>query len=300
LFYQTLVATWPEPGPRDAAWPEYSERLIRYMEKAMREAKINTSWANPDEEYEKAALGALADLLNVEKSRRFLDEVGGFAEGIADAGYVNSLSQVVLKMCMPGAPDFYQGTEFWDFSLVDPDNRRGVDFPLRRRLLDQLARDFSASPGRTIESLAEHWPDTRIKLLVTWRLLHLRRQNRDIFNLGAYIPLHVQGNRESNLIAFARDYEGNCVIAVAPRLVQKLLPKSNHFNNVPPYRLIDWKNTTIEFPLAGGTELFDVFTQEPAIAERVSSEQITFNAGDLLSRLPVAVLVSNQNNRSRS
>ena len=213
------------------------------MQKALREAKLNTSWTNPDDDYENAAIGMISDLLNSEKSPLFIGEIDEFVPTIADAGYVNSLSQVVLKMCVPGVPDFYQGTELWDFSLVDPDNRRSVDYSLRSQLLKELSTEFAMNPVHATEQVASHWPNDSIKLLVIWRLLHYRQEHPGLFEQGAYIPLQAKGERERHVLAFGRAFNGDYLIAVVPRLVQKLLPSAIDRQDLrPPYRSIDWKD----------------------------------------------------------
>ena len=140
LLYQTLVGTWPlAPFSADARG-EYADRIVQYMEKALREAKIHTSWMNPAESYEAAVFDFVRDVLS-EKAVKFQADLSTFVNEIADSGFVNSLAQVLLKITLPGVPDFYQGTELWDFNLVDPDNRRPVDFADRcRRLENLLAR----------------------------------------------------------------------------------------------------------------------------------------------------------------
>ena len=141
LIYQTLVGTWPVKQARSAKGPiepEYVDRIVHYIEKALHEAKLHTSWLNPDQAYDEAVATFVRTILAGGDSP-FIDDLDAFVRSIADAGFVNSLAQTLVKICAPGVPDFYQGVEFWDFNLVDPDNRRPVDFQRRREALSRLA-----------------------------------------------------------------------------------------------------------------------------------------------------------------
>ncbi|HEY8834756.1 MAG TPA: malto-oligosyltrehalose synthase, partial [Chthoniobacterales bacterium] len=162
LFYQTLLGTWPMDAAGRAepsAMPEYIERLQAYMAKALKEAKVNTSWIQPNEQWDSAMSEFVARVLDSSPKNKFLPSFLPVAEEIARLGAINSLSQVVVKLTAPGVPDIYQGNEIWDFSLVDPDNRRPVDYARRREMLRSLE---NASPGE----LLRQWPDGRIKLFL--------------------------------------------------------------------------------------------------------------------------------------
>ena len=189
------------------------------MRKAMNEAKVNTSWINPNEPYQDAVAGFIAAILKRGESNRFLPDFLAFQQKIAHYGAFNSLSQVLLKLASPGVPDIYQGNEVWDFSLVDPDNRRPIDHKSHRRLLDRVEKIKSA---KGMAALVEAKEDGRIKLLVTSRLLNYRRANRVLFDEGSYVPLEAQGKYADNIVAFARTHEDRTAIAVAPRLTTRL------------------------------------------------------------------------------
>jgi (1->4)-alpha-D-glucan 1-alpha-D-glucosylmutase len=221
LLYQTLVGTWPvgllKPTERDA----YRDRILQYMEKALREAKIHTSWMNPSESYDSAVREFVGDLLG-DLGTQFCADLNRFVQRIADVGFVNSLAQLVLKATLPGVPDFYQGTELWDFNLVDPDNRRLVDFQARATRLEKILRQADAKFEAAGFAIAQHWPDSDVKLWVTTRCLNARRKWADVFSFGEYIPLCVIGPAADHVLAFARRFDDKRVIAVVPRHFYRL------------------------------------------------------------------------------
>ncbi len=181
LIYQTLVGTWPYGGTAEPFRPdrEYVDRIVRYCEKAFREAKLHTSWLDPDSDYEHAIFEFVRAVLDPQKSAEFLEELEAFVARIADAGYLNGLAQALVKATAPGVPDFYQGTELWDFRLVDPDNRGPVNFGKRKEQLSEIAAHAERDPAGLASELLDAWPDERIKLLLTWRALELRKARPD-------------------------------------------------------------------------------------------------------------------------
>jgi (1->4)-alpha-D-glucan 1-alpha-D-glucosylmutase len=213
LLYQTLIGTWPVEPMQTTDRVAYQERILQYMTKALREAKVHTGWLNPDVAYEQAISDFVRLILDAEKSP-FVAELDSFVRTIADAGFVNSLAQTLVKICAPGLPDFYQGTEFWDFSLVDPDNRRTVDFVGRRDAVRSLITGQKSNP-RFATELLQKWPDPRLKLLLIWRALQFRRDHAAIFN-GGYQPLVVDGPRKSNVGAFARTTPAEWTLCLFP------------------------------------------------------------------------------------
>jgi (1->4)-alpha-D-glucan 1-alpha-D-glucosylmutase len=206
MLYQALLGAWPS-GTRDDA---FLERMQAYALKAAREAKQETSWLNPNQAYEAGLQTFLARILDRTASAEFLDSLETLARRLSLLGALNSLSQITLKATMPGVPDFYQGTEFWDLSLVDPDNRRPVDFAERAAILTSLE-----TPDW--ESLAQRWPDGHIKLAWTRQLLKLRAKLPDVFAHGDYQPLEVTGPHRDHVIAFARRRGRNAVITAAAK-----------------------------------------------------------------------------------
>jgi (1->4)-alpha-D-glucan 1-alpha-D-glucosylmutase len=221
LLYQTLVGAWPARDD-DESLEVFTERIRAYMQKATKEAKRHTSWVNPEPAYDEAVLQFVTKLLA--PGSPFLEASRPFREAIARCGAVNSLAQTILKMAAPGVPDLYQGSELWDLSLVDPDNRRPVDFARRRELLADLARRAGAAPDASAlcRELLLAWPDARIKLYVVHRALTLRRARRQLFGPGAYLPLTAAGPRAQHVVAFARRDADHAAIAAVPRLTAHL------------------------------------------------------------------------------
>lgn len=206
MLYQTLLGAWPLEGP-DA---DFVERIQAYALKAAREGKEETSWLNPHEAYETGIRGFVEKILDPAQSAEFLEALQTLARRVALLGALNSLSQLTLKAMLPGVPDFYQGTEFWDLSLVDPDNRRPVDFSARHAAL-------AAMDNPDWSNLIKSWPDGQIKLAWTRRLLKLRNGLADVFAHGGYEPLEVRGAHANHVVAFARRHGRNAVIVVVGR-----------------------------------------------------------------------------------
>jgi (1->4)-alpha-D-glucan 1-alpha-D-glucosylmutase len=280
FFYQTVVGAWPldlEPGDAGRV-AGFCERVQATMTKAVREAKEQSSWSNPNAGYE-AMLGRfVAGALEASRPNPFLQDMCGFVQTLARPGAINSLSQALIRLTAPGVPDTYQGTELWDFSMVDPDNRRPVDWALRRRLLDELRRRFGGShvDAQAMGELAAGWRDGREKLFLTWRALALRAAAPALFVGGAYQPLATGGAHGEHLCAFARIAEGRAAVTVAPRLVMGLWREGHD---------IDWGDTTVMLPDATGWS--DALTGR-ALAARHG----TVRAADHLGDFPVALLAS--------
>jgi (1->4)-alpha-D-glucan 1-alpha-D-glucosylmutase len=223
FLYQTLVGAFPDDGlePGGAAHGEFVERIQRYVEKALREAKVHTSWTNPDEDYEAAARRFVAGILSTPE---FLAELAALSGRTARAGRISSLAQVALKCAAPGVPDVYQGCELWDLSLVDPDNRRPVDFELRARSLEGIEAELAKDPAARATlaralSTPEGLATGRAKLLLLRVALHLRRAERDLFAAGDYRPLEADGPLARHVFAFARAVPGRALVCAVPRLV---------------------------------------------------------------------------------
>ncbi len=222
LLYQTLLGAWPLETLDEQGLAAFRERIREYMLKAVKEAKVHTSWINPNTAYEQA-VGQFVEALLGDGSgqNRFLSDFLPFQQLIAHFGMLNSLTQTVLKLTAPGVPDIYQGNELWDFSLVDPDNRRAVDYAKRKTLLKRIekARNRPALMHQLLENLA----DGRAKLYITQTLLQLRRRCPELLGEGQYIPLSGEGERADHLCAFARRHDGQTLITVTPRWYARLM-----------------------------------------------------------------------------
>jgi len=225
LLYQTLLGTLPDSGLDAAGLEAYADRIVRYMLKAARESKVHTRWTHPDEAYEAALEGFVRKLLGHIEGNPFLDDVQALGSTLAWFGALNSLTLTVVKYASPGVPDLYQGNELMDLSLVDPDNRRPVDYAMRLRWLEELEQRVfqsdAAQPSGVAalaQALAASPFDGRAKLWVTWRLLSLRREQAALFSDGDYVGLKVVGKHAAHVIAFSRSHEDQHLIVIAGRL----------------------------------------------------------------------------------
>jgi (1->4)-alpha-D-glucan 1-alpha-D-glucosylmutase len=284
LLYQTLVGTWPLTEMMSEEREQYHRRIVPYMEKALREAKVHTSWMNPSEAYETAVFDFIRDLLGV-GGGAFRADLSAFVSDIADSGFINSLAQLVLKTTIPGVPDFYQGTELWDFNLVDPDNRRPVDFEDRRRRMDKLLQN-ERDVERTARELRDRWPDPDVKLWVTARTLALRRDWPEVFSYGDYVPLSATGPAAEHVLAFARQFGGRTAVTVVPRHIQILRetrPTDNPLN-------ADWSGTQLLLPESeGGTWRCQLTGQ--SLDSQGTGQEAALEVAPLFEVLPVALLM---------
>ena len=231
LLYQTLVGAWPLSGEDNGSalgseeLSQFRERIAAYMRKATLEAKVHTSWINPNEDYDEAVKNFVHRLLDDGGKNRFLGDLQAFSRRVAYFGQWNSLSQVLLKLACPGVPDFYQGTELLDFSLVDPDNRRPVDYSKRRAMLAELKKRVDSSSGDLVplaRKLLETSWDDRIKLFLIYRTLNFRRTNPELFTHGTYLSLEAAGGKKDYIFAFSRRHGGREILVAVPRLVAGL------------------------------------------------------------------------------
>ncbi len=275
MLYQTLVAAWPlDLVPTDVeGLAAFENRVAGWLEKALREAKRHTGWAAPDADYEGACRAFLAGLLDASRSANMVGELAGFAGRIATAGAVNSLTQTLLRLTSPGIPDLYQGSEFWDFSLVDPDNRRPVDFPAR-----EAALDAAEDPA----SLLQTWRDGRVKQAIIARTLALRSRSPDLFTIGSYLPLRLEGPFADQAVAFARVHEGQSVIVVGTRLLMGVDPSAE----TPLVDAGNWRETVVLLPPSlVDQQLVHILGKGD---ETMSTARLSL--ARVLARLPVALM----------
>jgi len=281
LLYQTLVGAWPFGVDATTVQGSFRQRMQDYMRKVLREAKVHTSWIAPNEEYEAAVLRFLAAILDPRKSAPFLHAFLPFQARVAELGIYNSLAQLAIKITAPGVPDFYQGGELWDLNLVDPDNRRPVDYDTRRAALEALKGCAEVSIAR----LLERRHDGHVKLFVTTRGLHARAAVRDLYEQGAYEALTASGAHRESVFAFARVAGGRAALTIAPRLVSSLVPDAS-----PPIGRTVWSDTRIALTDIPGSRFRDAFTGAIVEAETVDGAA-SLAVGEVLSQFPVAVLL---------
>jgi (1->4)-alpha-D-glucan 1-alpha-D-glucosylmutase len=279
-LYQTMLGAFPNNPEEMSA---FLDRIRVHMVKATREAKINSNWINPNVKHEEAIGEFIESIMIEDSASSFLLDFRQFQSRVAFLGSLNSLSQMLLKITSPGVPDFYQGTELWDLNLVDPDNRRPVDFEKRQKLLTEF-RDMAYPNLRELQS---NFKDSRIKLYVIFKALSARKKLPELFSKGSYIPLETCGINQNNIVAFGRREKKSFSMTVVPRLLTKVV---NGFET--PLGEV-WKNTCIILPENAPRVWLDVFTGEKKTTSRMGRDFGIF-ASDIFSSFPVAFLLAGE------
>ncbi|MES2183909.1 MAG: malto-oligosyltrehalose synthase [Pseudomonadota bacterium] len=296
LFWQTLVGVWPLEPLTDTLREDLRCRVQAYMLKAVREAKHNTSWLNPNEPYETALAAFVDGVFDPARSAALRADLQQFVDGIAPFGCWNSLALVALKLTSPGVPDIYHGCEQWNFRLVDPDNRRHVDFDRLAAGLASLQPLYdNGMPGAAQwRGLFASLHDGRLKQLVTWRLLQLRKLHPGVFQQGGYLPLAVSGERARHVVAFQRGEGAEAVVTVAARLLRSITQELP--SGVDASAAL-WRGTAVPVPACTATGVsadnggwVDWFTGAPAVVRQEAGRRF-IDVGTALAVLPVAVLV---------
>ena len=281
LLYQLLVGAWPvEFLGIDALDPEalgaFANRVEGALIKSVREAKVHSSWAAPNVAYEETLKSFLRDCLDASRSNPFLESFRAFEIRIARLGMLNGLAQTLLKLTVPGVPDLYQGTELWDLSLVDPDNRRPIDYGERRRLMAEMEKSTPAPA--VISELLDRWQDGMVKLALISRALALRKSHSALFAEGAYEALEVAGARENHLCAFARRRGSESVVVAVPRLVAALDAEPG------------WGDTVVRLPPASAQRWRNVLTG--AVVNSAQRDgAAALEAAHVFAQFPLALLV---------
>lgn len=282
FLYQTLVGAWPLKAEEI---PDFKQRLKAYLIKAAREAKVHTRWIAANQAYEDALLGFMEDILSDGPENNFLKDFQEFQSRTAFWGALNSLSQVLLKIASPGVPDFYQGTELWDLSLVDPDNRRPVDFEERANLLKDIKKKAAKDPGALIHTLLRTWKTGALKLFITYKALNFRKAQPDLFLKGDYIPLVAQGTHREHIVAFARRRQNTWAVVVAARFFSRILaPGEVSFD--PEV----WRDSSLAIPREAPGKWQNIFTGEQLLSHAAEPSPL-LPLPRLLGTLPVALLV---------
>ncbi|MGI0485011.1 malto-oligosyltrehalose synthase [Pantanalinema rosaneae CENA516] len=277
FLYQTLIGAFPF---EQAEFPQFVERLKNYVIKAIREAKVHTAWLRPDSAYEEGYLKFVDQVLLDDSSNEFLQAFRPFQQRVAEYGVFNSLSQVLLKNTIPGVPDLYQGCELWDLSLVDPDNRRPVDYQRRMAFLEEIKAKIAQNPLDLIKELLLTKEDGRVKLFLTAQVLQARKNYLDLFQQGNYQPIKVSGQLANHVVAFARSYQGQVAIALIPRFLTQMIQPSDF-----PLGTAVWQDTQIELEQGMPTTWKNVITSQPI------QGNTTLSVGAILAHFPVALLL---------
>ena len=280
FLYQTLVGSFPVDGDAEG----YRRRLKDYMIKAVREAKVHTEWLKPDAAYEDGFVSFADEFLKTEPPTKFLSDFLPFVEKVSFYGMLNSLSQTVLKIASPGAPDFYQGTELWDLSFVDPDNRRPVDFAKRAKLLEELKRSEKKDRAALIRDLLARRTDGRIKLFTIYKALNFRRTQKDLFHSGDYLPLQASGKVKENVCAFLRRKEAGWVLTAAPRLVTRLTG-----TGAAPLGERAWGKSVLALPEDAPDRWRNIFTEEELETSHTDGKK-QLRVAEVFKSFPVAML----------
>lgn len=292
LFYQTLIGALPP----EAEWRSFRERVTACILKSIKEAKAHTSWTQPNSAYEDATRNFIEQTLADSPTNVFLADLKTFQHRVAFFGRLNSLSQTLLKMTAPGVPDFYQGSELWDFNLVDPDNRRPVDYEIRRRSLVELKARAAQNETFQAQFLAGLLHDDQIgrsKLYLIWRILEFRNRHRAVFDDGAYVPLKAEGGKKEHVCAFARVWKNEVAIAIVPRLIADLAQGDSRSSLGPEI----WEDTALVLSdLPVEDRFLNVLTNETLEIPQRLPKKIAVRS--LLAKFPVALIVTGVSNSS--
>jgi len=287
LLYQTLLGIWPFEAPDAGGLAALSQRVETYMLKVGREAKVQSSWNNPQADYEDATRDFVRALLSPEPGNLFLRDFLPLQERVARVGAFNSLSQQLLKLVSPGVPDIYQGTELWDFSLVDPDNRRAVDYEMRHAALRAIkAAHADQGAAACARDLIDRLQDGRIKLYLIWKTLAFRREQEALFRDGDYLPLKIHGQRAEHACAFARHFGGETLILVVPRLLDGLMTESARL----PVGAAIWGDTWAELPPDCRYELWTNILTDETVSMRTLGEGGGLALAQTFQTFPYALL----------
>ncbi len=304
LIYQTLLGAWPLHEERV---PQFKERLQKYLVKSAKEAKIYTNWSLPYTAYEEALASFALSILEPSEDNHFLQDFLRFQKKIAYYGALGSLAQVLLKITSPGVPDFYRGTELWDFSLVDPDNRRPVDFQTRASLLAELRQQEAGNLLELAQKLLLSWDDGRVKLFLTYKALHFRRAYQQIFKSGEYIPVQATGPRYNHVCAFMRHFEDDWALVAVPRLMARLCMENQWplVEDTPPGKYPSfspilkegvWGNDALMLPAKAPDSWHNILTGETinavysTVNARASEISKVLSLAGVFRELPFALL----------
>ncbi|MCF6150528.1 MAG: malto-oligosyltrehalose synthase [Candidatus Kuenenia sp.] len=287
LFYQTLIGAWPIEPMDDSGYEIFKNRIKEYMLKALREAKVNTSWINPHTTYEEGLMYFIDSVMKRKQGNTFLHDFKKFQKEISHCGIYNSLAQTLLKITSPGIPDIYQGNELWSFCLVDPDNRRPVDYDIRIKMLAELKEQETTGERQTlIANIMKNRENSMIKLYVTYKALTFRKENRELFETASYIPLEVTGSKGHNVCAFARNSNTQTILVVVPRFMTQILSNVEEL----PFGENVWEDTFLILPFENNTAGYrNIFTGEMVTAKNIDGITRIF-LSEIFTSFPVALM----------
>ena len=274
FLYQTLLGVWPLDQEGCAT---LLKRVQEHVLKATREAMVHTRWTRPNQPHEDALLKFVARILSNDDNREFLQDFRQFQKKVAYFGMINGLSQTLLKIALPGVPDFYQGSELWDLRLVDPDNRGPIDFARRAAALDSIV---NADSGLALRNFVENWHDGCVKLYLIWKALRFRRDRDDLFREGEFVPLQSAGANAQNVTAFVRKQGTSWALAAVPRWLSQVPTKAN--------REFNWGDTRLTLPSDSPTEWNSILTRKQLSLKNEAGEQHVM-VSDLFREFPSCV-----------
>jgi (1->4)-alpha-D-glucan 1-alpha-D-glucosylmutase len=278
FLYQTLIGAFPFHQGEELH--TFRDRMKEYIIKAVREAKVHTAWLKPDTDYEDAFISFLQEILGDDEGNPFLEEFLPFQKMVSDYGLFNSLSQTLIKITAPGVPDFYQGSELWDLNLVDPDNRRPVDFEMRRSFLENVRKREDGETLDLIGELLSTKEDGRIKLFLIYRALRARNTHPQVFQKGAYVPLEAGGKLKDHVIAFGRNHGERSAVTVVPRFLTPVVKEGEY-----PLGQGVWGDTHIPFPDGISHRWTNVITDQSLHSTSI------LTVGEAFRHFPVALLM---------
>jgi len=285
FFYQTLLGAWPL---EHEACETLVERLQAHLVKATREAMVHTRWTRPNQDHEEALRNFVAKILSAE-NEEFLREFRPFQKKLAYYGMINSVAQVLMKVGAPGVADFYQGSELWDFRLVDPDNRGVVDFAARMELLKRIRQEQSVDREKLVRDLMEHWFDGRLKLFLIQKAVCWRREHAQLFHEGEFLPLETRGPRAENIVAFLRRHNNECALIAVPRWISQLSGGLARGQRDTPWNTLTWKDTEVFLP--SDTPLgWKSILSETSIEAEAGAGRLAVKADLLFADFPIAFM----------
>jgi (1->4)-alpha-D-glucan 1-alpha-D-glucosylmutase len=280
---QALIGALPF---QRSGYKSFKKRIKEFFIKAIREAKEHTSWIEPNQEYENACVRFVDKLLTFSSEDEFWKDFSAFQKEVAEYAIYNSLSQTLIKMTAPGVPDFYQGSELFDFNLVDPDNRRPVDFEMRAGFLENIRNKEQQDISGLLTDLLNHKEDGRIKMFLTYKVLATRKKHIRLFRDGCYMPIRVEGCYKENIIAFARVFQEKTAFVVAPRFVSTITRP----DQLPVGEKL-WKDTRIIIPGSPPFLWLNAITEE-----KIKSSKGML-IGHILNKFPVGLIITEKQNQ---